>query len=93
MTGWKSEQWLAWLSIEDGGRELSERENGERRGVEWDSEAALVLLNNGTDREKRQGGGGSHGGSALLHGRHAQTACLSLGHSIEQLTGDIVGQL
>ena len=61
--------------------------------MQGDREADLVLLDYGTDRGKRQGGGGSHGGSALLHGRHTQTAGLSLGHSIEQLGGDIVGRL
>jgi len=50
MAGWKSERRLAWLSMEDGCRELSERENGECRGLEGDREAALVLLNNGADR-------------------------------------------
>jgi len=50
MVGWKSERRLAWLSMEVGGRELSETENGECRGVEEDREAALVLLNNGTHR-------------------------------------------
>jgi hypothetical protein len=31
---------------------------------------------------------GSHGGSALLHGRHAQARCHPLGHSVEQVSGD-----
>jgi len=39
----------------------------------------------------RQGGGGSNGGSVLLHGRHAQARCLPLGHSIEQVSCDGLG--
>ena len=36
----------------------------------------------------RQGGGGRHGGSALLHGRHAQATCWPFTHSPEQVSCD-----